>query len=90
MSEEVKNQANEIYKEEAILKASENLSQLGRSFAVTAESLNKASEIFAELGKALEPYSKEEIETRFKGKRYRWLIALVVLIICITIGLLLL
>jgi len=76
-------QANDESMTEALRKASECLSQIGRSMSVTAESLQMASDSLAELGKAIEPYSQEELDMRFKRKRRRWWIALIVLVICV-------
>lgn len=76
-------QANDASMTEALRKASECLSKIGRSMSVTAESLQMASDSLAELGKAIGPYSQEELDMRFKRKRSRWWIALIVLVICV-------
>ena len=73
-------QTNDASMTDAIRKASEAMSQVGRSMSVPAESLQKVSESMAELGKAIGPYSQEELDMRFKRKRSRWWIALIVLV----------
>lgn len=75
-------QINESSMADAFRKTSDSLSLIGRSFSVTAESLQMASDSLAEFGKAIEPYSQEELDMRFKRKRSRWWIAMIVLVIC--------
>ncbi|MBQ9093188.1 MAG: hypothetical protein IJY03_04245 [Prevotella sp.] len=66
----------------------ESLSKLGKAFSMSASSVNKAAESMAELGRAVDAYSQEEM--RFRKKRRKWWLVLIALAICFAAALLVL